>query len=281
MINAIEIKSLEKNFDEFKLGPINLNIPQGTIVGYIGQNGAGKSTTIKLLLGLLSKDKGEIKILGEDNPSKVKIKDRIGVVFDDLFLPNEMNLVDVEKFCSGVYSKWDRDAFNSYIKKFNLINNQKIKTYSRGMNMKLSMAIALSHNADLLLLDEATSGLDPVVRDEILDLLLDFMQDEKHTILISSHILSDLEKIADYIAFIHEGKVLFMETKDGLEEDYGLCSLSNEYAKNIDQDAVIGRRIHSFGQELLVKKKLIPKNIKIQKPTIEDIMIYYVKGENR
>lgn len=281
MTNAIEIKSLEKNFDEFKLGPINLNIPQGTIVGYIGQNGAGKSTTIKLLLGLLRKDKGEIKILGEDNPSKVKIKDRIGVVFDDLFLPDEMNLVDVEKFCSGVYSKWDRDAFNSYIKKFNLINNQKIKTYSRGMNMKLSMAIALSHNADLLLLDEATSGLDPVVRDEILDLLLDFMQDEKHTILISSHILSDLEKIADYIAFIHEGKVLFMETKDGLEEDYGLCSLSNEYAKNIDQDAVIGRRIHSFGQELLVKKKLIPKNIKIQKPTIEDIMIYYVKGENR
>ncbi|MGO3018698.1 MAG: ABC transporter ATP-binding protein [Anaerococcus sp.] len=217
MINAIEIKSLEKNFDEFKLGPIDLNIPQGTIVGFIGENGAGKSTTIKLLLGLLRKDKGEIKILGEDNPSKVKIKDRISVVFDDLFLPDEMNLVDVEKFCSGVYSKWDRDAFNSYIRKFNLINNQKIKTYSRGMKMKLSMAIALSHNADLLLLDEATSGLDPVVRDNILDLLLDFMQDEKHTILISSHILSDLEKIADYIAFIHEGKVLFMETKDGLE----------------------------------------------------------------
>lgn len=281
MTNAIEIKSLEKNFNEFKLGPINLNVPQGTIVGFIGENGAGKSTTIKLLLGLLSKNKGEIKILGEDNPSKVRIKDRIGVVFDDLFLPDEMNLVNVEKFCSGVYLKWDRDAFNSYIRKFNLINNQKIKTYSRGMKMKLSMAIALSHNADLLLLDEATSGLDPVVRDDILDLLLDFMQDEKHTILISSHILSDLEKIADYIAFIHEGKVLFMETKDGLEEDYGLCSLSNEEAKNIDDEAIVGRRIHSFGQELLVKKNLIPKDINIQKPTIEDIMIYYVKGENK
>lgn len=281
MINAIEIKSLKKNFDEFKLGPINLNIPQGTIVGFIGQNGAGKTTTIKLLLGLLHKDKGEIKVLGEDDPSNVKIKDRIGVVFDDLFLPDEMNLLDVEKFCSGVYSKWDRDAFNSYIKKFNLIENQKIKTYSRGMKMKLSMAIALSHHADLLLLDEATSGLDPVVRDEILDLLLDFMQDEKHTILISSHIFSDLEKIADYIAFIHEGKILFMETKDNLEENYGLCSLSNEDAKNIDEDAIVGRRIHSFGQEILVKKNLIPKDIKLQKPTIEDIMIYYVKGENR
>ena len=144
--------------------------------------------------------------------------------------------------------------------------------------MKLSMAVALSHNAELLILDEATSGLDPIVREEILDLLLDFMQDENHTILISSHILSDLEKVADYIAFIHDGKILFMEAKDELKENYGLCTLSNEDVKNIDENAIVGRRVHSFGQELLVKKNLVPDGVVLQKPNIEDIMIYFVKG---
>ena len=146
------------------------------------------------------------------------------------------------------------------------------------MKMKLSMAVALSHNAELLILDEATSGLDPIVREEILDLLLDFMQDENHTILISSHILSDLEKVADYIAFINDGKILFMETKDELKENYGICTLSNEEVASIDEEAIVGRRIHSFGQELLVKKNLIPNSIIFQKPSIEDIMIYFVKG---
>lgn len=281
MNNAIEIKNLEKSFNEFKLGPIDLNIPKGTIVGYIGQNGAGKSTTIKLLLGLLNIDRGEVKVLGQTDPKDVKVKDKIGVVFDNLLFPEEMTLVDIENFCSNVYSKWDKKSFDSFKEKFNLKDKQKIKSYSRGMKMKLSMAVALSHDAELLILDEATSGLDPVVREEILDLLLDFMQDENHTILISSHILSDLEKIADYIAFIHQGKILFVEAKDILEEDYGLCSLSNEEAESLDEDAIIGRRIHSFGQELLVKKDKVAKEIKIQKPSIEDIMIYYVKGEER
>ena len=149
------------------------------------------------------------------------------------------------------------------------------------MKMKLSMAIALSHNAELLILDEATSGLDPIVREEILDLLLDFMQDENHTILISSHILSDLEKVADYISFINFGKILFFETKDDLKENYGICTLSNEEVNNIDEAAIVGRRVHSFGQELLVKRNLVPDGIKLQKPSIEDIMIYFVKGERR
>ena len=146
--------------------------------------------------------------------------------------------------------------------------------------MKLSIAVALSHDAQILILDEPTSGLDPIVREEILDLLLDFMQDENHTILISSHILSDLEKIADYIAFIHDGKVLFFERKDELEKKYALCSLSNKEAENIDQKAIIGRRVHSFGQELLVKRDLVPKTTTLEKPSIEDVMIYFVKGEN-
>lgn len=275
---AIEIKDLVKQFDNFKLGPINLTIPKGTIVGYIGQNGAGKSTTIKLLLGLLNKDSGEIKILDEINPSSIGLKDKLGIVFDDLLVPEEMTLIDVEKFCSRVYSKWNKNSFYKFKEKFNLPEKKIIKNYSRGMKMKLSMAVALSHNAELLILDEATSGLDPIVREEILDLLLDFMQDENHTILISSHILSDLEKVADYIAFINNGKILFMETKDELKENYGICTLSNEEVTSIDEEAIVGRRVHSFGQELLVKKNLVPNGIIFQKPSIEDIMIYFVKG---
>ena len=275
---AIEINNLVKQFDNFKLGPINLTIPKGTIVGYIGQNGAGKSTTIKLLLGLLNKDSGEIKILDEINPSSVGLKDKLGIVFDDLLVPEEMTLIDVEKFCSRVYSKWNKNSFYRFKEKFNLPEKKIIKNYSRGMKMKLSMAVALSHSAELLILDEATSGLDPIVREEILDLLLDFMQDENHTILISSHILSDLEKVADYITFINDGKILFMETKDELKENYGICTLSNEEVASIDEEAIVGRRIHSFGQELLVKKNLIPNSIIFQKPSIEDIMIYFVKG---
>ena len=278
---AIEIKNLVKKFDGFTLGPIDLSIPKGTIVGYIGQNGAGKSTTIKLLLGLLKKDSGEIKILGYDNPNSLELKDKIGVVFDDLLVPEEMTLVDLEKFCSRVYSKWDREFFYQLKKKFKLSEKQAIQSYSRGMRMKLSMAVALSHKAEILILDEATSGLDPIVRDEILDFLLDFIQDENHTILISSHILSDLEKVADYIAFINDGKVLFVESKDELKENYGICTLSNEEVENLDEEAIIGRRIHSFGQELLVKRNLVPDGIRLQKPSIEDIMIYFVKGGKR
>ncbi|MGT2797873.1 ABC transporter ATP-binding protein [Streptococcus intermedius] len=276
---AIEIKNLVKKFDGFTLGPIDLSIPKGAIVGYIGQNGAGKSTSIKLLLGLLKKDLGEIKILGYDNPNSIELKDKIGVVFDDLLVPEEMTLVDLEKFCSRVYSKWDRDFFYQLKKKFNLSEKQVVKSYSRGMRMKLSMAVALSHNAEILILDEATSGLDPIVREEILDFLLDFMQDENHTILISSHILSDLEKVADYIAFINDGKVLFVEAKDELKENYGICTLSNEEVQTLDKKAIIGRRIHSFGQDLLVKRNLVPDGIRLQKPSIEDIMIYFVKGD--
>ena len=278
---AIEIKNLVKKFDGFTLGPIDLSIPKGTIVGYIGQNGAGKSTTIKSLLGLLNRDSGEMKILGVADPNSIELKDKLGVVFDELLVPEEMTLVDLEKFCSRVYSKWNKDFFYQLKEKFNLSEKQMIKNYSRGMRMKLSMAVALSHNAEILILDEATSGLDPIVREEILDLLLDFMQNENHTILISSHILSDLEKVADYIAFINDGKVLFVETKDELKGNYGICTLSNEEVKNLDEEAIIGRRVHSFGQELLVKRNLIPNGITLQKPSIEDIMIYFVKGDKR
>lgn len=276
---AIEIKNLQKRFSGFSLGPLDLNIPKGSIVGFIGQNGAGKSTTIKLILGLLHMDSGNISVLGKNDPKNVCVKDKIGVVFDDLFIPEEMNVVDVERFCRGVYSKWEKEIFYDFKEKFKLPNKKPIKTYSRGMKMKLSMAIALSHNAELLILDEATSGLDPIVREEILDLLLEFMQNENNTILISSHILSDLEKVADYIAFIDNGKIMFFEAKDELKDNYGVCSLSNEEVENIDKSAIVGRRMHSFGQELLVKRDLMPSDIQLTRPSIEDIMIYFIKGE--
>lgn len=276
---AVEIREVEKGFNQFTLGTLNFCIPKGVIVGYIGQNGAGKSTTIKLILGLLKPDNGSIKVLGVENVNKSGIKDKIGVVFDDLFLPEEIRIKDVERLGKNIYSKWDSKSFEMYKQKFNLPEAQLVKTYSRGMKMKLSMAIALSHNAELLILDEATSGLDPVVREEILDILLEFMQLENHTILISSHILSDLEKVADYIAFIDNGKLLFMEEKDELKENYGIIAVSDEQLCEIDKKAIVGMRSHAFGKELLVKRNLIPESLKFTKPSIEDIMVYYLKGE--
>ena len=276
---AVEIREVEKGFNQFTLGTLNFCIPKGVIVGYIGQNGAGKSTTIKLILGLLKPDNGSIKVLGVEDVNKSGIKDKIGVVFDDLFLPEEIRIKDVERLGKNIYSKWDSKSFEMYKQKFNLPEAQLVKNYSRGMKMKLSMAIALSHNAELLILDEATSGLDPVVREEILDILLEFMQLENHTILISSHILSDLEKVADYIAFIDNGKLLFMEEKDELKENYGIIAISDEQLCKIDKKAIVGMRSHTFGKELLVKRNLIPESLKFTKPSIEDIMVYYLKGE--
>lgn len=276
---AVEIKGLEKGFDQFNLGPLDLKIPKGTIVGYIGQNGAGKSTTIKLILGLLKPDNGDIKLLGQSVKNNSSLKDDIGIVFDDLFLPEELKLSDIERFCNRAYKNWDKSQFASYCANFNLPKNQIIKNYSRGMKMKLSIAIAMSHKAKLLLLDEATSGLDPVVREEILDILLDFMQDEDHTILISSHILSDLEKIADYIAFIDKGRLLFVESKDDLKDKYGVCSLSDNRLKELDKEAIIGIRKHAFGNDVLVNRNLVPADLTLERPSIEDIMIYFVKGD--
>lgn len=277
MTNAIEIRNLSKRYPNFSLGPIDLVVPKGCMLGYIGENGSGKSTTLKAILGLIQPDSGQIKVLDQEINSQ--LMNKIGVVFDDLYIPAEMKVEEVGKFCSLSYSRWNQTQFNAYMEQFNLPLNQKIKTLSRGMKMKLSLSIALSHQAELLILDEATSGLDPIVRDEILDILLDFIQDPDHTVLISSHILSDLEKAADYIAFLHNGRILFMEEKDQLLEKYGLCSLDKEKLIDIDPEAILGRRDHAFGVDLLVKKDLMPEGISLTKPTIEDIMVYIIKGD--
>jgi ABC-2 type transport system ATP-binding protein len=277
--SAIKLTDATKTFGNFTLGPINLTIPSGSIVGYIGENGAGKSTTIKLMLGLMKADSGSIEIFNTDiNKFTTDMKKDIAYVFDNLYLPKDMTLKSARKFHEKLYKDaWDNVSFSRLVKHFNLPENKAIKHFSRGMKMQLGLALALSHNAKLLLLDEPTSGLDPVIRDDVLDLLLEYIQDEENTVLVSSHILSDLEKIADYIAFIHEGKLLFMDTKDGLIEKYGKASIGKEQLDSIDKTAIVGKRTHKFGVELLLKRELAPKDLKLENPSIEDIMVYMIR----
>lgn len=283
MQNAVELKGLKKKLGNFELGPINLVIPQGCIVGYIGENGAGKSTTIKLLLNLMKPDEGEIKIfnLPTRNFTPEQKKD-LAYVFDDLYLPGDMNLKNILNFHRKFYGDaWQDKTFSELNTRFQLPDNKAIKHFSRGMKMQLGMALALSHGAKLLLLDEATSGLDPVIRDDVLDLLLDYIQEETHTVLVSSHILSDLEKIADYIAFIHQGKLLFMETKDDLVNQYGIASLTQEQLQEMDPGAIVGTRTHQFGVEAMLKKSMVPNSIELEKVSVEDIMVFMIKGERK
>ncbi|MDD7766479.1 MULTISPECIES: ABC transporter ATP-binding protein [Anaerococcus] len=279
MSDILKIKGLKKSLNDFYLGPLDLNIKRGSIVGYIGENGAGKSTTIKLILGDMKKDSGEIYIFGkkiEDLTDDEKKK--IAFVFEDFFFPQELNIKEVEKFHSMYYGNfWEKETFDRLLKRFNLPEKKKVSTFSRGMKMKLSLILALSHKAELLILDEATSGLDPVARDDILDILLEFIQDENKSIMISSHILSDLEKIADEIAFLHKGKLIFVENKDKLKEDYGLVSLSKEEFESLDKNSIIAVRDHKFGKECLVKKELIPQNLEVENVSIEEIMVYMIK----
>ncbi|EEB36664.1 ABC transporter, ATP-binding protein [Anaerococcus hydrogenalis DSM 7454] len=279
MNDILKIKSLSKSLNDFYLGPLDLSIKRGSILGYIGENGAGKSTTIKLILGDMEKDSGQIYIFGKKIEDLTEDeKKKIAFVFEDFFFPQEMNVKEVEKFHSMYYGNyWEKEKFNKLVKRFNLPEKKKISTFSRGMKMKLSLILALSHKAELLILDEATSGLDPVARDDILDILLEFIQDENNSIMISSHILSDLEKIADEIAFIHRGKLIFVESKDILEEEYGIVSLSKEEFESLDKSAIISVRDYKFGKECLVKKQLLPESLEVENASVEEIMVYMIK----
>ncbi len=277
----LEIKDLNKKYDGFAIKDLNLQLPYGCIMGFIGENGAGKSTTIKLILNLINSDSGEITLFGEQNfPLSKKLKENIGVVLDENSFPQDLSVNTIHKIMKNSFKNWNEIKFNNYLKRFTLPLDKKIKDLSRGMKMKLSLAIALSHQAKLLILDEATSGLDPIIRDEILDLFMEFIQDESHSILVSSHIMSDLEKISDYIAFIHSGEMVFCEEKDKLIEKYGLLKCSHEEFETIDKAYVIGQRKHSFGVEALIKKNMIKGNFQIEAAGIEDIMLYNVKEIN-
>lgn len=282
MSNALEIKNLTKSYPGFVLDHVNIELPTGCVMGLIGENGAGKSTTIKLLLGLARRDEGEVKVLGEAMTTENrKLKEHIGVVMDECNFPDCMRLKEIHKMMRQCYKTWDQGRFENLQKKFNLPSDKQVKDFSRGMKMKLSIAVALSHDSKLLILDEATSGLDPIVRDEILDIFLDFMQDESHSILISSHILSDLEKICDYITFLHKGKVVFSEEKEALQEKYVIVKCSEQDFSALDPKAIIGVRKNSFGVEALALRGRIPGSFLQEHASIEDIMLYHVKEGSR
>lgn len=277
-MNAVEIKNLSKNFKDFGVHDLSLTLPAGYVLGLIGENGAGKSTTIKLILNLMKKDNGSIKLLGKDREKELDlVKNDIGVVFDECCFPTDLNAVKVGRMLGSIYKNWDSKKYKELIEKFGLPPKKNISKYSRGMKMKISIAAALSHNAKLLILDEATSGLDPVVRDEIIDILLDFVSDNEHSILISSHIVSDLEKMCDYIAFIHKGRLMLMEEKEKLYDDYCVIHCTEEKLGTIKKDAVIGKKIGSFGAEAIVLKSEVPSDIQYYPIDIEKLFVFMVK----
>lgn len=282
--NAIEINNVTKHYKDFSLNQINFTVPKGTIMGFVGENGAGKTTTIKAILDLIHTDEGTINVLGRDSKNLPKdIKAQIGVVFDGSNLHDNMNAKNINFIMKNIYPNWEEKVFNHYLKKLNLPQDKIFKEYSRGMKMKLSIAIALSHQSKLLILDEATSGLDPIIRDEILDIFMEFIQNENHTILLSSHIISDIEKIADYVTFIHKGRIVFSKSKDDLIYQHGIIRCRKNDIRNIDSSFVVGIRENGFGAEVMIHSKdrfkRIYQQFEVEKVSIEEIMLFVVRGK--
>ena len=282
-MNAIDIRGLTKQYRDFTLGPLDLALPMGCVLGLVGENGAGKSTTIRLIMDAVSRDGGEVTVMGLDNqaPEFREMKEKIGVVLDETCVPEFITARQLGKILAGAYRSWDEAAYNSWLNRFQLPLDKKYKEYSRGMTMKLGIAAALSHGARLLLLDEATSGLDPMVREELLEVFAEFAAQDDHAVLISSHIVSDLEKICDYIAFIHKGKLMLCEEKDVLLERYGLLKCSPQELAAIDPAVIHGKRIGEYGAEALVDRDRAPRDLLVEKPTLEDIILYLAKEEVR
>lgn len=279
---AMEVEGLTKHYKDFTLDNVSFRIPAGSIVGFIGENGAGKSTTIKAVLDLIQKDAGNIRLLGQENGARSKkVKEQIGVIFDECYFPEGLQVVDVNRMMKQIYSNWEPEIFLDYCKRFELPKRKAVKDFSRGMKVKLSIATALSHHAKLIILDDACGSLDPVVRSEILDIFMEFIQEEDHTVFLSSHIISDIEKICDYILLIHKGKVLFFENKDALRYEYGIVRCSEEQYRELDSELVIGVQKNHFEVEVLVKNRRIleekPHDYVIDQASIEDILLYIVK----
>lgn len=285
MENAIEVKGLSKKYNTFSLNNINLVVPKGYIVGLIGENGAGKSTTIKSILNLIQKDSGSIQIFNQDHAKHEKeLKQDIGVVFDESHFPEQLTAKDLNLIMKNIYRKWDTPLYMNYLHQFNIPQKKIIKEFSRGMKTKLSLAVALAHHPKLLILDEPTSGLDPIVRNEILDIFLDFIQDEEHSILMSSHITTDLEKVADYITFLHQGKIIFSAAKDDLLTDYAIIKCNEKDFHLIEPVDIIKYKKSTYQYEVLIKnkKQLTRKypNLIIDAASIEDLMLIHIGGNN-
>lgn len=279
MSDNIRIQNLTKRFEGFALEGVTFAVPRGAVVGFIGENGAGKSTTIKSILGLIRPDGGSIEVFGKDVGSLTKEeRGRLGAVLGDGKLPENLTAKDLDGVFRHIFARWDAAAFFAYLDRFALPRGKKIKDFSRGMRQKFALAVALSHGADVLVLDEPTAGLDPVARDEILDILYDFMQDERRSVLISSHIVSDLEKLCDYIAFIHRGRLVFFEEKDVLYEKYAVLRAPLETLRSC-ADAVVAVHRGEFGAGALVLRAKLPAGIPVERAGIEDIMLYFARGE--
>ncbi len=278
-MNAIEVKNLSKIYDQFSLNFINFTLPCGTIMGLIGENGAGKSTTIKLIMNAISADSGDVVVLGCENTSAkfIDIKEQIGIVLDETHFCEIFNIKKIEKIMQSTYHNWDSGLFFSYIERFSLPLEKKLKHFSRGMKMKLSIAVALSHHPKLLILDEPTSGLDPMVREEILDIFNEFTRDENNSILISSHIISDLEKICDYLTFIQDGSIVLSDEKDLILNQYAIIKLSEENFSDIPHSAIVSKKKTAYGYHALVLKDLVSDGFKLEKTTLEDIILFLSK----
>lgn len=282
---SVEVQNLSKHFKDFSLQNVSFNVPTGTIVGFIGENGAGKTTTIKSILGLLHTDGGNIRVFGKD-PVKDRrlIGEDIGIVMEGSFFSPVLNMREIGSVMAKLHPRWDAALYEDFCKRFSLPAQKPVKDFSRGMRVKAAFATALAHHPKLLILDEATSGLDPVVRSEILDLFLEFIEDENHSILLSSHITSDLEKVADYIVFIHNGQIVFQMEKDTLLERFAVCKCGKEELSRFEQARILGHRESRFDLEFLVDnaplvRKAYPELL-TEPASIDDIMTFFMKGSD-
>ena len=280
--NAIELKHVGKRYGDFALSDISFSLPAGCVLGLIGENGAGKSTLIRMMLGACRADGGSIRVLGQEADGSrafAQLRQRLGVVLDEACLPEELNAPQIGRMMRGIYSGWEDKTFAGLCARFSLPADKTVRHYSRGMKMKLAIACALSHGAELLLLDEATGGLDPVVRDEILDLLCEYTRDASHSILMSSHIVSDLEKICDYLVFLHAGRVILVTEKDALDEEYAVITIGEDDLRQLEPACVL-RVLRSHGAvRVLARRGLLPGNMEAGRTSIEDVMLLLEKGE--
>ena len=279
--NAIEIKNLTKKYDGFTLDNVSFDVPKGSIMGFIGQNGAGKTTTINSLLNIINWDSGEIRLLGQEMPEReYEVKEQISAIFDVLPFNDDLSAKQLTRIMKGIWKEWDEDTFLNYLERFQLPFKKKFGQFSKGMKMKLQIAAGLSHKAKLLIMDEATTGLDPVVRNEILDIFLEYLQDEDKSILMSSHITSDLEKIADRVTFIDKGKILITGIKDEILENHGVVKVSKKDFKDFDREDYISARVTDFGVDVMVNDRFKAEKkfsgAVIDRTNLEEIMLFYV-----
>lgn len=281
-MNAIELKQVKKRYGDFALNDVNICLPQGCVLGLIGENGAGKSTLIRMMCGMCKPDGGEVVVLGERagrSAAFTRVKQDIGVVLDEACLPDELTAPQIAQCMRGIYTHWDDEVFGGFMRRFALPEDKAVRHYSRGMKMKLAIAAAMSHHAKLLLLDEATSGLDPVVRDDILDVFNEFTRQEDHSVLISSHIVSDLEKICDYVVFIHKGNVILSEEKDRLLEKYALLAMERAQYDVMPKEGV-RRMLDAHGTvRVLMEREHVPHGMPLERLGLEDMMLMIEKGE--